>query len=116
MTIVDKIQKALQKLNPKERIAREEILERLASGKEIGLDMKLRPARFRLRGNEFSAKARARRASWSLFATAEIKKLKGRGDIFRARKGSLRTIYRLDAKGKVFILAIERRREDTYKF
>ena len=44
------------------------------------------------------------------------KKLKGRDDIFRVRKGSLRIIYRTDAKGKIFVLAIERRREDTYKF
>ena len=46
----------------------------------------------------------------------DVKKLKGRDDIFRVRKGSLRIIYRTDGKGKIFVLAIERRREDTYKF
>ena len=44
----------------------------------------------------------------------DIKKLKGRDDIFRVRKGALRVIYRAVA-GKVFILAIERRSEKTYR-
>lgn len=43
-----------------------------------------------------------------------IKKLKGREDIFRARKGNVRIIYR--AVGNwIFILAIERRNEGTYQ-
>lgn len=46
----------------------------------------------------------------------DIKKLKGREDIFRIRKGNLRIIYRRAAREKVFILAIERRREGTYRF
>lgn len=46
----------------------------------------------------------------------DIKKLKGREDIFRIRKSDIRIIYRLVAGGKIFILAIERRREDTYRF
>lgn len=46
----------------------------------------------------------------------DIKKLKGREDIFRIRKGKLRIIYRLTEDKKIFILAIERRSEDTYKF
>lgn len=45
----------------------------------------------------------------------DIKKLKGYGDIFRVRKGAIRILYRIDNKGKIFILAIERRRENTYK-
>lgn len=45
----------------------------------------------------------------------DIKKLKGREDIFRIRKGQLRIIYRVDAKGKVFLLNIERRSDTTYK-
>ena len=49
-------------------------------------------------------------------ANLNIKKLKGYNDIFRIRKGGLRIIYRKDAKVKIFVLAIERRREDTYKF
>jgi mRNA-degrading endonuclease RelE of RelBE toxin-antitoxin system len=44
----------------------------------------------------------------------DIKKLKGRDDIFRARKSDIRIIYRV-ADGKIFILAIERRDEKTYK-
>lgn len=49
------------------------------------------------------------------FSGLNVKKLKGRDNIFRVRKGSLRIIYRLDKK-KIFILAIERRSENTYKF
>ena len=43
-----------------------------------------------------------------------LKKLKGRDDIFRVRKGKLRIIYRLDQKGNIFILAIEKRSDITY--
>lgn len=46
----------------------------------------------------------------------DIKKLKGRSDIFRIRKGDIRILYRIEAPNKVFILAIERRNENTYKF
>ncbi|MCR4328810.1 MAG: hypothetical protein NUV53_04895 [Patescibacteria group bacterium] len=45
---------------------------------------------------------------------ADIKKLKGRDDIFRARKGDVRIIYHL-RDGTTFILAIERKSEKTYK-
>jgi mRNA-degrading endonuclease RelE of RelBE toxin-antitoxin system len=44
----------------------------------------------------------------------DVKKLKGRDDIFRLRKGDIRIIYRLTEK-EIFILAIERRNEKTYK-
>ena len=44
----------------------------------------------------------------------DIKKLKGRNDIFRVRKGDIRIIYRKDALD-IFILSIERRNEGTYK-
>jgi mRNA-degrading endonuclease RelE of RelBE toxin-antitoxin system len=44
----------------------------------------------------------------------DVKKLVGREDIFRVRKGDLRVILRLK-KGKYFILTIERRSEKTYK-
>ncbi len=44
----------------------------------------------------------------------DCKKLKGRNDIFRIRKGQLRIIYRLDQKGNIFILTIERRSDTTY--
>lgn len=43
----------------------------------------------------------------------DIKKLKGRDDIFRVRKGDIRIIYRSD-NSRIFILAIERRHESTY--
>ena len=48
-------------------------------------------------------------------ANFNVKKLKGRDDIFRIRKGNIRIIYRLDKNGKIFILTIERRKENTYK-
>lgn len=43
-----------------------------------------------------------------------IKKLKGREDIFRVRKGKVRIIYRTDVKNEIFILSIERRSDTTY--
>lgn len=46
----------------------------------------------------------------------DIKKLKGREDIFRVRKSDVRILYRIPSSGKIYILAIERRREDTYHF
>ena len=44
----------------------------------------------------------------------DVKKLKGHQNIFRVRKGKIRIIF---AKGNkdIFIITIERRREDTYK-
>ncbi len=44
----------------------------------------------------------------------DVKKLKGREDIFRIRKGNFRIIYRLHDK-IIFILTIERRSDNTYK-
>ncbi len=44
----------------------------------------------------------------------DIKKLKGRDDIFRIRKGDIRIMYRIHNE-EIFILAIERRNEKTYK-
>lgn len=44
-----------------------------------------------------------------------VKKLRGREDIFRIRKGDLRIIYRIGGK-EIYILKIERRRERTYRF
>lgn len=44
----------------------------------------------------------------------DVMKLKGREDVFRVRKGSLRVIYRVE-EGEIFILAIERRSEKTYR-
>lgn len=44
-----------------------------------------------------------------------IKKLKGRSDIFRARQGSVRVIFRKTKRGTTKILAVERRTDVTYK-
>lgn len=49
------------------------------------------------------------------FSGLDVKKLKGRDNIFRVRKGSLRIIYRLDKKD-IFVLTVERHSETTYKF
>ncbi len=43
-----------------------------------------------------------------------LKKLKGRDDIFRVRKGKLRIIFQKQAK-TIKILAIERRSKTTYR-
>ena len=43
----------------------------------------------------------------------DIKKLQGRDDIFRARKGDVRIVYRKQGTA-IFILLIERRSEKTY--
>ncbi len=45
----------------------------------------------------------------------DIKKLKGRSDIFQVRKGGLRIIYLIKDRN-ISVLAIERRNETTYKF
>lgn len=44
----------------------------------------------------------------------DIQKLKGHSDIFRVRKGDTRIIYRKTANS-IFVLAIERRSEKTYR-
>lgn len=49
------------------------------------------------------------------FRGLSIKKLKGREDIFRVRKGRIRIIYRMDSSGTILILTIERRSDKTYK-
>jgi mRNA-degrading endonuclease RelE of RelBE toxin-antitoxin system len=47
-------------------------------------------------------------------AGLDLKKLKGRNDVYRVRKGKIRIIYRIEDK-QIFLLAIERRNENTYK-
>lgn len=44
----------------------------------------------------------------------DVKKLKARDDIYRARKGDLRVIFRRADDGQIFILAVERRSNTTY--
>lgn len=46
----------------------------------------------------------------------DIKKLKGADSCFRARKGGIRIIYRIDESSKVVLLSIERKNDNTYKF
>lgn len=45
----------------------------------------------------------------------DIKKLKGYDGIFRVRKGKIRVIYKIDKNDEIFILAIERRTDKTYR-
>lgn len=44
----------------------------------------------------------------------DFKKLKGRDDVYRVRKGNIRIIYRVD-EDEIYLLAIERKNEGTYK-
>jgi mRNA-degrading endonuclease RelE of RelBE toxin-antitoxin system len=45
-----------------------------------------------------------------------LQKLRGRNDIYRAKKGRIRILYRLGQNdGKIYLLAVERRNEKTYK-
>lgn len=44
----------------------------------------------------------------------DIKKLKGRHDIFRICKGSIRVIFR-KISGKIKVLSLERRNSKTYR-
>lgn len=48
------------------------------------------------------------------FQGLDLVKLKGRKDIFRVRSGRLRIIFRMQGK-VIFVLAIERRSENTYR-
>ena len=79
---MDKVDKALKKLVPKEKERIKNIIKALQSGRFDNLD---------------------------------IKKLKGREDIFRIRSGNLRIIYQI-RDNKVFILKLGYKKEDTYKF
>ena len=79
---MDRIEKSLQKLTPKERGRIKEIVRKLEVDDTAGLD---------------------------------IQKLKGKNDIFRIRKGNIRIVYRKDSQGKIFLLAIERRKENMYR-
>ncbi len=49
------------------------------------------------------------------FKELDLKKLKGRGDIYRVRKGSIRIIFRKLKNQSIKILTIERRGSKTYK-
>ena len=43
----------------------------------------------------------------------DLKKLKGRNDIYRVRKGKIRIIYKVDGE-QIYLLAIEKRNDNTY--
>ena len=46
----------------------------------------------------------------------DIKKLKGREDIFRVRKGGVRIIYHQARNGHITIVAVGKRNDKTYSF
>jgi len=78
---MDRIDKALKRLNPREKQRFKEILLQIKIGNFQGLD---------------------------------LKKLKGREDIFRVRKGNMRIIFRKRADS-IKILALERRGSKAYR-
>lgn len=77
---MDKIEKALQKLNQEERQKLKDILNKIKTGNLAELD---------------------------------LKKLQGREDIFRVRKGKMRIIF-CKTRNSIKILSIERRSDTTY--
>ena len=77
---MDKIEKALRKLTPKERQLFTQLLQLIQQRQFAGLDMK---------------------------------RLVGHDDIYRVRKGKYRIIFRVD-EDQVFVLALERRSDQTY--
>jgi len=79
---MDKVDKALKKLVPKEKERIKNIIKTLQSGHFDNLD---------------------------------VKKLKGREDIFRIRSGNLRIIYQIK-DNQFFILKLGYKKENTYKF
>ncbi len=79
---MDKIDRALNKLIPKEKERIKNIIKALQLGRFNNLD---------------------------------IRKLKGLENIFRVRKGGIRIIYQVINK-EIFIIKIDKRKENTYKF
>ena len=47
-------------------------------------------------------------------AGLDLKKLKGRDDIFRVRKGKIRIIFRT-VNDQIYLLTIEKRNDNTYR-
>ncbi len=78
---MNKIEKALQQLSPKDRAVVKETILSIYKGNFEGFD---------------------------------LKKLKGKGGLYRVRKGKLRIIFTL--KKEVKIVSIERRSDTTYNF
>lgn len=52
--------------------------------------------------------------SSGFWSSLDIKKLKNNNNIFRARKGKIRIIFKSDSKSSIKILAIEKRSDNTY--
>ncbi len=50
------------------------------------------------------------------FKGLDIKRLKKKNNIFRARKGNIRIIYQINRDKIIKVLSIEKRSEATYKF
>ncbi len=48
------------------------------------------------------------------FSGLDLKKLKGRQDIYRIRKGKIRIIFLIDKNKKISVLTIERKNDNTY--
>ena len=48
------------------------------------------------------------------FTALNIKKLKGRQDIYRVRQGKIRIIYKISDDKKIFILTLGRKNDNTY--
>lgn len=48
------------------------------------------------------------------FQGLDIKKLKGRNDIYRVRKGQLRIIFLILEKGNIYLIDISKRNDTTY--
>ncbi|MBF8280242.1 MAG: hypothetical protein HW383_15 [Candidatus Magasanikbacteria bacterium] len=46
----------------------------------------------------------------------DLKKLKGRDDVYRLRKGDFRIIFRRMPNSENIIIAVERRSDNTYRF
>ena len=78
---MDKINKALNKLKPKEKQVLKRILFKINNGN---------------------------------FQDLDLKKLKGRNDVFRVRKSSIRIIFHKTDRS-IKILSVERRTSKTYK-
>ena len=78
---MDKIDKALNRLNKKERVKFKKLLLQIESGNLHGLD---------------------------------LKRLKGRDDVFRIRRGNMRIIFS-KTDNNIKILSLERRNSKTYR-
>ena len=61
-----------------------------------------------------TAKAILAKIDKGSFGDLNIKKLKGRQDIYRVRQGKIRIIYKISDDKKIFILTLGRKNDNTY--